>query len=124
MEKLPPGFAPVIGDTDTSIISIQQVIWVIGINPQTIQKAISEIGPGSANSDYAPIARIPDTDNMEDDPEALVEALREEMLMYSDSLEFEKAARIRDRIAMICSEAGISDRPARKRAHKKKGRRR
>ncbi len=95
-----------------------------GINPQTIQKAISEIGPGSANSDYAPIARIPDTDNMEDDPEALVEALREEMLMYSASLEFEKAARIRDRIAMICSEAGISDRPARKRAHKKKGRRR
>ncbi len=95
-----------------------------GINPQTIKKAISEIGPGSVNSDYAPISRMPDTDRMEDDPEALVEALREEMLMYSASLEFEKAAQLRDRIAKICSEAGISDRPARKRAHKKKGRRR
>ena len=54
--------------------------------------------------------------------EALVEALREEMLIYAASLDFEKAARIRDRIAEICSQAGISDRPAKKRARKKKPR--
>ena len=93
-----------------------------GINPRTIQKAISEMGPGSPNSDYAPVARIPQTEGMEGDPEALVEALREEMLIYAASLDFEKAARIRDRIAEICSQAGISDRPAKKRARKKKPR--
>ncbi|MBA7554543.1 hypothetical protein ES705_47167 [subsurface metagenome] len=36
MEKLPPGFALVIGDYDTTIIDVDNVIGIVGIDPQAV----------------------------------------------------------------------------------------
>ena len=78
-----------------------------GITPQSVQKAISEVGPGAATADYAPVSRRPDKADLEGDPTAMIEALREEMLTAAAALEFEKAASIRDEIEAIARSHGV-----------------
>ncbi len=78
-----------------------------GITPQSVQKAISEVGPGAATADYAPVSRRPDKAELQGDPTAMIEALREEMLTAAAALEFEKAAAIRDEIEAIAQSHGV-----------------
>ena len=89
------------------------------ITPQNAVRNASEYGPGAATGDYAPVSRRPDKREMSEDPSMLIEALREEMLVASAALEFEKAAALRDEINRIAQQYGISGkavRPQRRRA--------
>jgi excinuclease ABC subunit B len=88
------------------------------ITPETVKRALGESGPGAPANDYLAIAKKGDLD--EDDPEALIEALKDEMLMAAAALEFERAGNLRDQIKQVAGE-GYSIRQKR---GKKKGRRR
>ncbi|MFO8073765.1 MAG: excinuclease ABC subunit UvrB [Polyangia bacterium] len=78
-----------------------------GITPQTIEKAVSEVGPGSANADYSPVSRRVDERRVEEDPRAVIEGLREEMMIAAAALEFERAAALRDRVEEMAGEYGV-----------------
>ncbi|HTU58131.1 MAG TPA: helicase-related protein, partial [Polyangiales bacterium] len=73
-----------------------------GITPETVIKAISDMlpGAGAGDSDYVtvPILR---PGEQSDKPEKLLEELRAEMLVMAEQLEFEAAAKIRDKIAAL-----------------------
>ena len=87
-----------------------------GITPQSVKKAITEVGPGAATADYAPVSRRPDKKALESDPVAMIEALREEMLTAAAALDFEKAAALRDEIEALSKDHGIKNpRPKRRR---------
>jgi len=91
----------------------------MGITPRNASSAAMEVGPGAATADYAPVSRRSDRRSLEDDPAALVEALREEMLTAAAALQFEKAAALRDEMAALCAEHGISTEATRKRRRRK-----
>jgi len=91
-----------------------------GITPTNALKAASEAGPGAATADYAPISRRPDISQLEDDPYAVLEALREQMFTAAAALQFEKAASLRDIITKHCTENGIADAKIKKRGRKKR----
>ncbi len=78
-----------------------------GITPQTIEKAVSEVGPGSANADYSPVSRRVDERRVEEDPRSVVEGMREEMMIAAAALEFERAAALRDKVEEMAGEYGI-----------------
>jgi excinuclease ABC subunit B len=69
-----------------------------GITPETVVKAIRDMLPGAGSSDYVtvPILR---PGEQSDKPEKLLEEMRAEMLILAEQLEFEAAAKIRDKIA-------------------------
>jgi excinuclease ABC subunit B len=73
-----------------------------GITPQTIQKAVRELSiPSSASIDYFAVPLAPvETTSVADKP-ALLEALRAEMLLAAEALDFEKAAALRDRVITL-----------------------
>jgi excinuclease ABC subunit B len=75
-----------------------------GITPETIIKAIRDIMPESGAGDYVtvPILR---PGEQSDKPERLLEEMRAEMLLLAEQLEFEAAAKIRDKIAALEGEA-------------------
>ena len=69
-----------------------------GITPQTVSSSIKDMVADSGNSDYV---AIPVVDIARDSPEQRgqrIEALRAEMLMAAEQLEFERAAQLRDQI--------------------------
>jgi excinuclease ABC subunit B len=101
-----------------------------GITPATVIKAITDIMPdaGAANSDYVtvPILR---PGEQSDKPEKLLEELRAEMLLLAEQLEFEAAAKLRDKIAALEgsgdeAEAAAAPRPAAAKGRSKRSRRR
>jgi excinuclease ABC subunit B len=69
-----------------------------GIIPTTIRKAILGMGPGVL-SDAAPASLPSDAPPGEEGPDR--EALWSEMLLAAENLEFERAARLRDRIRLL-----------------------
>ncbi len=94
------------------------------ITPRSIVKAVGEAGPGSVNADYAPVSRRYDEDERARDPRALLESLREEMLMAAAALEFERAASLRDRMREVAAEHGIEASAGRERKSARRGRKR
>ena len=83
-----------------------------GITPETVKGALLDVSLSSGQSDYYTVSkrRSDDTakiESAEDVAEAL-EALREEMFEAAEALEFEKAARLRDRIQQLQEEAGVT----------------
>jgi excinuclease ABC subunit B len=78
-----------------------------GITPQSIVKSIGEAGPGSINSDYAPVSRRYGEEEKDRDPRVLIESLREEMLLAAAALEFERAAALRDRLREVAADHGL-----------------
>ena len=84
-----------------------------GIVPQTIKKAILEMAPGGAERDYyaVPRGRVGDPAAHADAAEEL-EAVREEMMLAAEQLEFERAAQLRDRLRALEKEreGGAPDR--------------
>ena len=77
-----------------------------GITPETIRKAVRELGPASGESDWSTASLTgrgrrgapADGEVRPNDVPALVEGLEEEMRRLAAQLEFEKAAELRDRI--------------------------
>ncbi len=76
-----------------------------GITPQTIVKNIDEVGPGASTNDYMPVSKA-EAEEAEDS--ARIEALTDEMLMAAASLDFEKAARLRDQIKSLTNSQRLS----------------
>jgi excinuclease ABC subunit B len=71
-----------------------------GITPATIVKAITDMLPGSASGDYVTVP-ILKPGEQSDKPEQLLEELRSEMLLLAEQLEFEQAAKLRDKIQAL-----------------------
>jgi excinuclease ABC subunit B len=81
------------------------------ITPTTVAKAILDLSPASGNRDYYVVSRSASRDENrtpEDSLDAaeLAEQLREEMFGAAESLDFEKAARLRDRLKGLREEHG------------------
>ena len=94
------------------------------ITPQSIQKAIRDLRPGSPSSDYVDLAPVgSDGEAAPGDGGAArrIESMRAEMLAAAESLDFERAARLRDRIQEI--SGGLGEPAAGKPAGRKKPRR-
>jgi len=71
-----------------------------GITPETVKKTIMELAPGGVDRDYAAVPRLA-KDASPEDKEAQIEFLREQMLAAAESLDFEKAAQLRDQLRAI-----------------------
>jgi excinuclease ABC subunit B len=97
-----------------------------GITPATIIKTIKEGGfAESGNGDYVTIPILKSGESS-DKPEKLIEELKAEMLLLAEQLEFEEAARVRDRIRGLeqdGSESLAPAAPAKRAARGKRGRR-
>ncbi len=84
-----------------------------GITPQTIKKAIHEMAPGGAERDYYAIPRgRPGDPAAHADAAEEIEALREEMMLAAEQLEFERAAQLRDRLRTLEQERAAEAGPA------------
>jgi excinuclease ABC subunit B len=77
-----------------------------GITPTTVIREIRDHLSDSGQGDYVtvPILRPGDTDTA---PEKLAEELRAEMILLAEQLEFEEAARVRDRLRRLEEEQGL-----------------
>jgi excinuclease ABC subunit B len=100
-----------------------------GITPETVTKAIGDMfGAGSGASDYVAVP-ILKPGEATDKPEKLLEELRAEMLLLAEQLEFEQAAKLRDKIVALEGTSGGAQsstpaKPGRAPARGKRSRRR
>jgi excinuclease ABC subunit B len=74
-----------------------------GITPRTVQKALLSLDPSSGERDYLalPSASKQDAPKTPEERRERIEELRSEMLVFAESLEFEKAAALRDQIKQL-----------------------
>jgi excinuclease ABC subunit B len=90
-----------IGETSRRRAAQEEFNRVHGITPKTIEKAIHAL-EGSAQDDFVdvtrPAAKAKQADIPLEELPQILSAMRREMFDLSESLEFEKAAAIRDRI--------------------------
>jgi excinuclease ABC subunit B len=86
-----------------------------GITPATVVKAILDMSPTSGSRDYYAVSKNAGSADKSDaaatnvDLTDRIEALRQEMFLAAESLEFEKAARLRDQIRILKGELEDSD---------------
>jgi excinuclease ABC subunit B len=103
-----------------------------GITPATVVKAIFDMSPTSGARDYYAVPKGPSTKGgkgaaPEVDLADQIEALRQEMFAAAESLEFEKAAHLRDQLHRLKGDGGDGApaaspaRPAAKRGAKASG---
>ena len=74
-----------------------------GITPETVIKAIRDMLPEAGAGDYVTIP-ILKPGEASDTTEKMVEEMRAEMLLLAEQLEFEEAARMRDKIRELEQE--------------------
>ncbi|MBW2460000.1 MAG: excinuclease ABC subunit UvrB [Deltaproteobacteria bacterium] len=96
-----------------------------GITPETVKKAVFDMDPTAGTHDYVVIPILKKGVG-EGDPELLpelIEELRSEMLVAAENLEFETAARLRDRIGSLEEglDAGAGPKRDRSRGGARKG---
>jgi excinuclease ABC subunit B len=83
-----------------------------GITPRTVLKAILDLSPASGNRDYYAVSKASTKISKEAradeelDVQELAESLRHEMLTAAESLEFERAARLRDQLKALREKHG------------------
>jgi excinuclease ABC subunit B len=80
-----------------------------GITPKTVMKAILDLSPTSGQRDYyaVPKAGGAEASGSEDqDVVELAEQLRQEMFTAAENLDFERAARLRDRLRQLREQHG------------------
>jgi excinuclease ABC subunit B len=88
-----------------------------GITPATVKRAIHDISPAGGQTDYYAVPKgsraaaegAKGKAAAADSPEAIadrVEALRQEMFVAAENLQFETAARLRDEISKLTAQAG------------------
>jgi excinuclease ABC subunit B len=97
-----------------------------GITPETVKRAIFDINPASGNTDYYAVPRSktrtkgggqtsgspPDATADEVDLAERINAVRQEMFVAAENLEFETAARLRDELRKLQELSGDSPVPA------------
>jgi excinuclease ABC subunit B len=90
-----------IGETGRRRAMQEQYNLDHGITPKTIQKAIAQLA-GTAQDDYVDLAKTAIKAKKSDIPleelPRIISAMKKEMFELSESLEFEKAAAVRDRL--------------------------
>ena len=90
-----------IGETRRRRAAQEEYNRVHGITPKTIEKAIHAL-EGSAQDDFVdvskPARKAKEADIPLEELPQIISAMRREMFDLSESLEFEKAAALRDRI--------------------------
>ncbi|HMJ10938.1 MAG TPA: excinuclease ABC subunit UvrB, partial [Polyangiaceae bacterium] len=86
-----------------------------GITPETIKRAILDINPASGQTDYYAVPRKSETGKggKKAEPSASelfdrIEAVRQQMFVAAENLEFETAARLRDELRRLQGEAGVT----------------
>jgi excinuclease ABC subunit B len=90
-----------------------------GIIPTTVVKDIALVGPGAPEADYTPVSA--GLERVETGSAEEIAALREQMLLAAEQLDFERAAELRDRIHSLEGgrdmerSRGKKKRPGRKR---------
>jgi excinuclease ABC subunit B len=75
-----------------------------GITPATIVRAVMNINPAAGTTDYYAVPKTPkgkDPLDADVDPSERIQALRLEMFEAAESLQFEKAARLRDELKRL-----------------------
>ena len=72
-----------------------------GITPQTVKRSLQGTAFDSGQADYLPVSRS----KPGSDPAAVAEALRSEMLLAAESLDFERAAKLRDQLHALKANA-------------------
>jgi excinuclease ABC subunit B len=97
-EKITESMKQAIEITETRRKKQQEYNEKHGITPITVKKQIEEIGPGESDGDY-----LKDREKLEEETISteMIESLKEEMMMAAESLDFERAAEIRDKIKKI-----------------------
>ncbi len=85
-----------------------------GITPQTVSKAVLQLDPSMGTTDYmrvpkeksepVPVSEIPER----------IDALRSEMLLAAEKLDFEKAAELRDRLELLKNQREAHERDERR----------
>jgi excinuclease ABC subunit B len=103
-----------------------------GIVPETIKKAIRDMTPGGPNRDYLDLAAAPVEPSEAGEGgveyasrDELIAALRAEMFLAAEQLEFERAAALRDRLAALTGGGAPVAAPVREpRGRRPRGRRR
>nr|BAL57055.1 excinuclease ABC subunit B [uncultured delta proteobacterium] len=106
-DKITPAMQQAIDETERRRRLQHEYNLAHGITPATVKKAIMDLSPAAGTHDYitVPLKKHNDFDLAplanEADKLALIEALRAEMLAAAESLDFERAAALRDRIRQL-----------------------
>ena len=100
-DHITPAMEQAIGETNRRREIQRQYNEVHGITPQSVKKAVLDMDPSVGIRDYvtAPL-RDDDGGDHGNVPERIA-ALRTEMLLAAEALDFEKAARMRDQILAL-----------------------
>ncbi len=82
-----------------------------GITPASTKRSMADVMPGSASADYVTIPILRKGEESKDRGD-LVEEVRAEMLLAAEELDFEKAARLRDRLKSLEGGGGTTAAPS------------
>ncbi|MEK6606890.1 MAG: excinuclease ABC subunit UvrB [Myxococcota bacterium] len=101
-DAITPSMRGAIGETDRRRAIQARYNEQHGITPRTVERAIVEMQDAPWAADYLDLASAAeeDAEYIADLP-ALVETLRKEMLAAAEDLDFERAAKLRDRIKAL-----------------------
>jgi excinuclease ABC subunit B len=117
-DRMTDAMKQAIGETDRRRKLQQQFNIDHNITPETIKRAILDINPASGTTDYYAVPRVaasaarggprasdapPEVDLLDQ-----LEALRQEMFVAAENLQFETAARLRDEIRKLQASTGMT----------------
>lgn len=121
-DKITGAMAQAIEETERRRVYQAEYNEKHGIKPATVKKAILELDPSLGTSDYIAIPILTESRVEEGrlDHHELVAAIRSEMLLAAENLEFERAAALRDRLMELESASDGPKKPAPKRTKKRK----
>jgi len=100
-DKVTEAMRQAIDETERRRAKQQEYNAAHGITPQTVKRAVLDLDPTSGARDWSPVPGLRASDDAGGDPAERIEELRSAMLLAAESLEFEKAAEIRDRIQAL-----------------------
>jgi excinuclease ABC subunit B len=123
-DKITPAMKRAIEETERRRQLQQAYNEEHGITPETVRKAIGTALDDPSEMDYVAIPIVaPNGQDAEERAETL-EALRSEMLLAAEELDFERAAQLRDRIVSLRGSLPEPAKPSRSAMGKRGGRRR
>jgi excinuclease ABC subunit B len=105
-----------ISETDRRRAIQREYNLVHGITPETVRRTILDIAPQNGQRDYYSVASSSydggkkgrGKSDGEASPLERIEAVRQEMFLAAENLEFERAARLRDELRRLQEDAGLA----------------